>query len=505
MPQQQPITSSPEDAKVQGPDWKRQLAERVDAYRSKHPDAATQPSSTTNTHADSRASKIARSVASRYAAAPTYRELLLAAAEAEKAAAEAQAVLAERAERDARIELDAQIAQEKIAQDQIAASQRNAELAASGSPDNSQAAAIRTQPGTPVMPQFAARNSEMHAHQSAPEPEPSLEDLWASALVEPRAWLPSKLIEFPRELVSSRRARPHLPETPDRETGSAALPPEPAQLRIFEVQSDQGPDQTTEVAASKPGSNFAPASSESAPQNAPNDTSQISTQNAAQAAARKSDSAIAGKVSHTLVNRSEAGNSARTSVPSYRRSVLAARPEPVSNASTTRSFKSLEWAAISLDKEPATRSRQSETSVADSVPFLVDPAPIDRRLMAFAVDFAAVTAGFLGFLVVFVASTPHLPTGFTAVALAGAVYAALWLLYQVLFFSFSGATAGMLYARIALCTFDDRNPTRPALRRRLAAWWLSCLPLGIGFLWCFVDEDNLSWHDRMTRMYQRGY
>jgi uncharacterized RDD family membrane protein YckC len=139
------------------------------------------------------------------------------------------------------------------------------------------------------------------------------------------------------------------------------------------------------------------------------------------------------------------------------------------------------------------------------MPFMVDPASIDRRVMAFAVDFAAVTAGFLGFLVVFVASTPHLPTGLTAAALAGVVYVALWVLYQMLFFSLSGATAGMLYAHIALCTFDDQNPTRPALQRRLAAWWVSFLPLGIGFLWCFVDEDNLCWHDRITRTYQREY
>jgi uncharacterized RDD family membrane protein YckC len=169
------------------------------------------------------------------------------------------------------------------------------------------------------------------------------------------------------------------------------------------------------------------------------------------------------------------------------------------------SFRGLEWASISLDKEPAAYARKAQPSASEYVPFMVDPASIDRRVMAFAVDFAAVTAGFMGFLVVFVASTPHLPTGLTAAALAGVVYVALWVLYQMLFFSLSGATAGMLYAHIALCTFDDQNPTRPSLQRRLAAWWVSLLPLGIGFLWCFVDEDNLCWHDRITRTYQREY
>jgi uncharacterized RDD family membrane protein YckC len=175
------------------------------------------------------------------------------------------------------------------------------------------------------------------------------------------------------------------------------------------------------------------------------------------------------------------------------------------SASVSSNFRGLEWASISLDKEPAAYARKAQPSASEYVPFMVDPASIDRRVMAFAVDFAAVTAGFMGFLVVFVASTPHLPTGLTAAALAGVVYVVLWVLYQMLFFSLSGATAGMLYAHIALCTFDDQNPTRSALQRRLAAWWVSLLPLGIGFLWCFVDEDNLCWHDRITRTYQREY
>ena len=93
-------------------------------------------------------------------------------------------------------------------------------------------------PGTPVMPQFAERNREMRLHQAQPEPEPTLEDLLASALIEPRAMLPSKLIEFPRELISPRRARPHLPEDPTRTQASAYPEESQAQLRIFEVQPE---------------------------------------------------------------------------------------------------------------------------------------------------------------------------------------------------------------------------------------------------------------------------
>jgi uncharacterized RDD family membrane protein YckC len=63
--------------------------------------------------------------------------------------------------------------------------------------------------------------------------------------------LPANLIEFPRELVASRRARPRLAEGPLREE----LPPEP-QLRIFEVEPEQistEPVAAEEVVAEAPG------------------------------------------------------------------------------------------------------------------------------------------------------------------------------------------------------------------------------------------------------------
>jgi hypothetical protein len=61
----------------------------------------------------------------------------------------------------------------------------------------------------------------------------------------------------------------------------------------------------------------------------------------------------------------------------------------------------------------------------------------------------------------------------------------------------------MRYARISLCTFDDQNPTRGQLHGRLVAMILSLLPLGLGLAWAIFDEDHLSWHDRLSKTYQR--
>lgn len=467
----QHLTISPESAV--SADWKQQLTERLDSYRAKHSRISQSHPLTTHKSTDSRASKIARVVASRYESAPSYGELLMAAERAQQAAFSFDPPAVQ-------TEIDPQNS-EAVAPDPFLRSAVLADGPAAANPDEP---AVSAPIGRAVLPRFAARTTEMHLHQPTQEPEPSLEDLLASSLVEPPSALPSKLIEFPRELVSARRARPHLAETIVQET----IPPipelEPQPLRIFEV----GPEKETA----------------NPPANSADNTG--STQINAKVSATEAPAAsVSEDVRATSPRRAPAGNISASAPRSTQAAAPAATHVVARTHAPARTFKGLEWASISLDREPPSYRQKAESHMAAYVPFMVDPASIDRRIMAFAVDFAAVTAGFFGFLAVFAACTPHLPTGLTAAALGGVVYVALWVLYQMLFFSLSGTTAGMLYARIALCMFDDQNPTRDALRRRLGAWWLSCLPLGLGFLWSFVDEDNLSWHDRITRMYQRTY
>ena len=434
-------------------DWKQEIAERLDAYRSKHPseDVPSQPRHLPEGR--SRTSNIARAVASRYAAAPSYSELL------EQAALREQLAEQEARAAHARRMLEAADAGQ---QPLPLVTEDSTEDAPASSAES--AASTPAITGTPVLPQFS-RLRESYARQAACEPEPSLEDLLASTLVEPRAPLPSKLIEFPRELVSARRARPKDPEPPRAADIPSELLPDPSQLRIFEVQPEP-------------------------PQ--------------AQAAAAEAQPAPEMTTAEPCVTLPEPAP-AVIRTPNRKAGVEPAASLHAASQPAVRTFRNLEWASLSLDREPETIHHTKESSAPDYAPFLTDLASIDRRLMAVAVDFTAVTGAFLAFLFVFAACTTQLPTGTPALVLSALVYGALWLIYQLLFFTLSGATAGMLYARIALCTFEDQNPTQRQIRARMAAWWLACLPLGLGFLWCFVDEDNLGWHDRMTRTYQREY
>jgi uncharacterized RDD family membrane protein YckC len=159
------------------------------------------------------------------------------------------------------------------------------------------------------------------------------------------------------------------------------------------------------------------------------------------------------------------------------------------------------WVPIQLDSAPVPRNESR--SLSQETP--LKTAPLEDRLMAGIFDIALVIAAFAIFVLVFVACTAHPPTGKAALLGAGLVLAGFFLLYQYLFFKFAEGTPGMRYAKIALCTFEDENPTRKAMCQRILFLLLSAAPLGLGFAWAWFDPERLGWHDRMSRIYQRSY
>ena len=239
--------------------------------------------------------------------------------------------------------------------------------------------------------------------------------------VDPPTPLPANLLEFPRQLVAARKARPRLAEGPLLEEE-----PRSPQLRIFEVEPEQ----------------------------------------------------------------------------------ISTAPTPPSTGP--------EWANIHLDALPAAAPEAATTHAAEhaattsTTPLLASmlppqTAPLELRLMATAVDLTMVGFAFTLFVGVTAHFAHRIPTGVPGAIAAGVTLAALFPLYELLFFTFSDQTPGMRYARIGLCTLSDENPTRSAIRRRILAQLIAICPFGLGILWALLDEDGLGWHDRISRMYQRAY
>jgi uncharacterized RDD family membrane protein YckC len=180
--------------------------------------------------------------------------------------------------------------------------------------------------------------------------------------------------------------------------------------------------------------------------------------------------------------------------------IFEVAPESVSQTVKIESVAA-DWSPIRLDADPALRP----TRLLHSQEVPLKTASLEHRLMAGIFDLALVVAAFAIFVLVFVACTAHPPTGKAALLAAGLVLAGFCLLYQYLFFKFAEGTPGMRYAKIALCTFEDENPSRKAMCRRVLFLLLSAAPLGLGFAWALFDPDRLGWHDRLSRIYQRSY
>jgi uncharacterized RDD family membrane protein YckC len=436
------------------PSWKQEVNRRVAAHKSRKGSAAAQPELFPEAHpsASSRAAAAAARVAARYAAAPSYSEILAGEARAALRAAETASWAA----------LEAQAAAESVLAGLEAATAvkpawelytspavieerqaRQANHIAEPAYSDPLPAPQPTQSQSPESRAFEIRwEPDLPQRQAEPEPlrmtheadffdaegwrqtaQPAqhMPAVEAIEVVEPAQTIHANLIEFPRELVATRKVRPRLAE------GPLAAPQ--AQLSIFEV-----------------------------------DPGDIST------------------------------------LPS----------EEVVVEASANSWTAPEWSDMELGAEPQREfaAETLEETLREPLPQAVEAtalqlAPLNRRLMALVVNGALITGTFLAAAMAAAANVKDLPPlqeiergSAVAVLVVGALYLAF-------FYLLAKGTPGMKYARISLSTFDGQNPTRAQRCGRLAALFLSLLPVGLGILWAIFDEDHLCWHDRLSRTYLR--
>jgi len=131
----------------------------------------------------------------------------------------------------------------------------------------------------------------------------------------------------------------------------------------------------------------------------------------------------------------------------------------------------------------------------------LSPPPMSRRAAAAVMDVWLVAVSFTAFAYVFFRIAGVIPPIKQAVEISASLLATFWAAYQYLFLVHSAATPGLKLAKLRLSRFDGSNVPRSLRRWRVLASVLSLLSLGLGYAWCFLDEDQLCWHDRITRTY----
>lgn len=128
-------------------------------------------------------------------------------------------------------------------------------------------------------------------------------------------------------------------------------------------------------------------------------------------------------------------------------------------------------------------------------------APIEERRAAAVVDAACLAFAYGGFLALFGSLGGHFTFSKLSAAVCFFTFAFVYVQYFALFTIFGGTTPGMMVRGLQVASFSGENPTAKQYLQRALGYMLSAGTLFLGFLWAIWDEDDLTWHDRLSRTY----
>lgn len=147
-----------------------------------------------------------------------------------------------------------------------------------------------------------------------------------------------------------------------------------------------------------------------------------------------------------------------------------------------------------LQAVPPTEQNQSHVG-------LYPVASIDDRRIAAVIDLFCLLFAYGGFLGLFGSLGGQFTLSKLSVAVCVATFAAVYLQYFALFTIFGGTTPGMMMRGLQVVSFSGDAPTPRQMLWRSAGYIISAGTFFLGFLWAMWDEDELTWHDRLSRTY----
>ncbi len=155
-------------------------------------------------------------------------------------------------------------------------------------------------------------------------------------------------------------------------------------------------------------------------------------------------------------------------------------------------------AAHYASQQPSLQWPERQTTPLPA-PFRAFPvAPLRQRCRAAIWDGMIIGFGYVFLVTAYWLSGGELPHQKIATAATVLGLAFLPWFYHYLFLVLCGATPGMNREGLRLVNFDGRPATVDQRRRRAICVTFSAAPLLVGFLWAAVDEETLTWHDRIT-------
>lgn len=128
-------------------------------------------------------------------------------------------------------------------------------------------------------------------------------------------------------------------------------------------------------------------------------------------------------------------------------------------------------------------------------------APLTERRIAGVMDAGLLLFSYGGFLALFAVLGGRFTVSKLGAIVIAATLALFFAQYFTLFTFFGGATPGMMLRNLRVVSYDGADPMPRQLLWRSFGYMVSAGTLLLGFVWAVWDEDNLSWHDRISQTY----
>ncbi len=156
----------------------------------------------------------------------------------------------------------------------------------------------------------------------------------------------------------------------------------------------------------------------------------------------------------------------------------------------------------SLDFLPSAQAQRTlKTAVPAQIYCEQLVATPQHRFFASAVDGAMILLGFGLFTGIVELSGSGFGAGKLFWLAMGASLMLLSLFYGLIWAIAGRETAGMDWSDLQLITFDGFPVDARTRAVRFASTWLSFCSGGLGLVWAVADEENLTWHDHISKSF----
>jgi uncharacterized RDD family membrane protein YckC len=150
---------------------------------------------------------------------------------------------------------------------------------------------------------------------------------------------------------------------------------------------------------------------------------------------------------------------------------------------------------------PASRARTLKTNVEAQVYCDQPVATPMHRFVAGAIDAALILLGFGLFVIICQAVGGAFGQGKLFWISLGTAFVVVSLFYGLVWAITGRETAGMRMTDLQLITFEGFPVDGPMRALRFLSTWLSFCSGAIGLIWSLADEENLTWHDHISKTF----